>query len=112
MIYILFSYTHNIFYAHQIAADGIKVVIRKWHFSDVSLSEADILQSSCLLHGSPQYSFIHLHPCHLANILTKSNGVTTTTTTYTHHKNSSVVLTAVRFNSYQIYKVHDHLYTS
>ena len=78
------TYTRHIYglaMIYLVAADAIKLVVGKWHFSDISLSEADILQSSCLLHGSPQHSFIHLQPCHLANILTESNSIVTSTTT-------------------------------
>ena len=67
---------------YLIAAYTIKLVILKWHFSDVSLSETDILQSSRLLHGSPQHSFIHLQPCHLTNIPTERNSEVTSTTAY------------------------------
>ena len=75
---------------YLIAANTIKLVILKWHFSDVSLGEADILQSSCLLHGSPQHSFIHLQPCHLTNILTKSNCIVTSTTAYSRKSKDAI----------------------
>ncbi len=83
--YIASLYRIKVYYL--VAADGIKLVVLKWHFSHISLSEADILQISCLLHGSPQHSFIHLQPCHLAYILTQSNSeIASTTTCATIHE--------------------------